>query len=572
MPTAKLNVNNMYRMCKKNIQALLTLFTVKNKIRLGGQLLNHQGDLLMINWDEFEHIHVIKKLRQIMAQWWHIDIFFADDRGVLKNIVKGESFDHANRVNALLLNKDFGFEILSDYVANTTNDLLDSKEQTIQKEWIPGFYGILSRIVVENNFMGSVVAVGFFPSSVPKKRREELKSFLVNHNFSENDVSDALSSVKMLDDEDEIYSRELTDLVSKEIVTLHTEITSREDRINALNQELGIRYKYDAMIGKSKPMQDIYNMLDRIKSSESTVLVQGENGTGKELIAKAIHYNGPRKDNVFIAQNCSAFNDNLLDSELFGHIKGSFTGAVRDKKGLFEIAHGGTLFLDEIGDTSLAMQVKLLRVLQDGTFTPVGATDPRKVDVRLLAATNQDLKSMVEEGTFREDLYYRINIINIVVPPLRERKDDIPLLVEFFLDKTAKQKGIKSKIVTKRALEKIFDYNWPGNIRELENEIERLTVLAGDEDKITIDMLSPRIREYGEKSMIKGVKAQGKLRDAIEELEREMIREGLIRTNWNKSKLAKELGISRANLISKVNLYGMDKRRLAAKKQSLEER
>ena len=195
------------------------------------------------------------------------------------------------------------------------------------------------------------------------------------------------------------YFSELSDLVSQEISTLHKEISLREDRINELNKELGIRYKYDSMIGKSKPMQDVYALLDKIKNSESTVLIQGENGTGKELIAKAIHYNSPRKDNIFVTQNCSAFNDNLLDSELFGHVKGSFTGAVKDKKGLFEVADGGTFFLDEIGDTSPSMQVKLLRVIQEGTFIPVGATEPKKVDVRILAATNKDLKDMVEKGT-----------------------------------------------------------------------------------------------------------------------------------------------------------------------------
>jgi two-component system response regulator HupR/HoxA len=346
------------------------------------------------------------------------------------------------------------------------------------------------------------------------------------------------------------------------VITLHTEITSRETRISELNKELGIRYKYDSMIGKSKPMQDIYTLLDKIKSSESTVLIQGDNGTGKELIAKAIHYNSPRKEKTFVSQNCSAFNENLLDSELFGHVKGSFTGAVKDKKGLFEIADKGTFFLDEIGDTSPAMQVKLLRIIQEGTFIPVGGTETRKVDVRILAATNRNLKDMVEKGTFREDLYYRINVINIRVPSLRERKEDIPLLVDYFLDKSAQEKNIKKKIMTKRALEKLYDFPWPGNIRELENEIERLVVLAGEEQKLTADMLSPRLLEFGEKNKIQGARVHGKLKDALEELEREMIKEGLRRTGWNKSKLAKELGISRAGLIMKVEKYGLDKRKI----------
>jgi transcriptional regulator with PAS, ATPase and Fis domain len=316
------------------------------------------------------------------------------------------------------------------------------------------------------------------------------------------------------------------------------------------------------MIGKSKPMQELYSLLDKIKSAESTVLVQGENGTGKELIAKAIHYNSPRKDKSFVIQNCSAFNDNLLESELFGHVKGSFTGAIKDKKGLFEQAHKGTFFLDEIGDTSPTMQVKLLRVLQEGTFTPVGSTEPRRVDVRIIAATNRDLKEMVEKGTFREDLYYRLNVINLRVPPLRERKEDIPILIEHFMNKSQAE-GAEKKIITKRALEKLYDHAWPGNIRELQNEIERLVVLAGSETKISAEMLSGRIMEDHNKAKVQGTRLQGKLKDALEELEIEMIREGLRRTGWNKSKLAKELGISRAGLIMKVEKYGLDKRRLA---------
>jgi transcriptional regulator with PAS, ATPase and Fis domain len=318
------------------------------------------------------------------------------------------------------------------------------------------------------------------------------------------------------------------------------------------------------MIGKSKPMQSLYALLDKIKGADSTVLVQGENGTGKELIAKSIHYNSHRKDKPFIIQNCSAFNDNLLESELFGHMKGSFTGALKDKKGLFEMADKGTFFLDEIGDTSPQMQVKLLRVLQEGTFMPVGATESRKVDVRIVAATNRNLREMVEQGTFREDLYYRLNVINIRVPPLRERKEDIPFLVDFFLNKIHEQTpGTPKRQITKRALEKLYDYAFPGNVRELQNEIERLCVLSGDESKLMAELLSPKILEAGEKNKVQGSRLQGKLKDALEDLEREMIREGLRRTGWNKSKLAKELGISRAGLIMKVEKYGLDKRKIA---------
>ena len=314
------------------------------------------------------------------------------------------------------------------------------------------------------------------------------------------------------------------------------------------------------MIGKSSVMQDLYNLLDKIKHSTSTVLIQGDNGTGKELIAKAIHYNSPRKDKVFVVQNCSAFNDNLLESELFGHVKGSFTGAVKDKKGLFEIANGGTFFLDEIGDMTLSMQVKILRVLQEGTFIPVGSTEPRKVDVRIIAATNKNIKDMIAKGEFREDLYYRINVINIAVPPLRDRKEDILLLAEYFIEKHHKETGLPKKKLSKKLLAKLMEHDWPGNIRELENEIERLIVLAGDDQVIEAESLSERITTMPAEGK-KASKYSGKLKDAIESLERDLISEGLKNNNWNKSKLAKTLGISRASLISKVEKYGLDKRK-----------
>ena len=521
----------------------------------------------MINWDEFEHIHVIRKLKEVIARWWNIDVFFGDDRGNLKIIEKGQKRDYANNVLNLLLQREEGFDHLSEFVRTTVNDLRKTQEKDMVRDYLPNLMSSSFPIVIDSDFMGGVICVGYFREGVTEGMKKELAKALAHFNLPHQDIDIAVGKVKVLDKDELPYFSELSDLVSQEISTLHKEISVRDDRINELNKELGIRYKYDSMIGKSKPMQDVYSLLDKIRNSESTVLIQGENGTGKELIAKAIHYNSPRKDKVFVTQNCSAFNDNLLDSELFGHVKGSFTGAVKDKKGLFEVADGGTFFLDEIGDTSPSMQVKLLRVIQEGTFIPVGATEPRKVDVRILAATNKDLKDMVEKGTFREDLYYRINVINITVPPLRERKEDIPLLCEHFLARCAQEKNIKPKILTKRALEKIFDYPWPGNIRELENEMERVTVLAGNESKITVDMLSSRIREYGERSKVQGVRIQGKLRDALEELEREMIREGLKRTGWNKSRLAKELGISRAGLINKVEKYNLDKRKLTSTKK-----
>lgn len=518
----------------------------------------------MINWDEFEHIHVIRKLKQILGSWWSIDVVFTDERGHLKGFDSDKASFNSPAI-AHLMSKETAQTSLAEVVTKTIDDLRTSQNRYSIKKWdLAGFDVGVFPILIENDFVGTVVALGFFKDSTGSQRLQEIKERLSAMGCSMDAIEKSTTRMKYLDDHDRHHFTEVCELVAQEIVTLHLEITSRENRIQELNKELGNRFRYDNMIGKSKPMQQLYALLDKIKGADTTVLIQGENGTGKELIAKSIHYNSHRKDKTFVVQNCSAFNDNLLESELFGHIKGSFTGAVKDKKGLFEMADKGTFFLDEIGDTSPQMQVKLLRVLQEGTFMPVGSTEMRKVDVRIIAATNRNLKEMVEAGTFREDLYYRLNVINIRVPPLRERKEDIPYLVDFFLQKMYEQNpSVTKKILTKRALEKLYDYPFPGNVRELQNEIERLVVLSTEDNKLMAENLSPKILEAGEKNKVQGSRLQGKLKDALEELEREMIREGLRRTGWNKSKLAKELGISRAGLIMKVEKYGLDKRKLA---------
>ncbi|PIS11232.1 MAG: nitrogen fixation protein NifA [Bdellovibrio sp. CG10_big_fil_rev_8_21_14_0_10_47_8] len=517
----------------------------------------------MINWDEFEHIHVIKRLRHILSSWWNVDVVFTDERGMIRGLDQGKAA-WANPSIGYLVGKESTQAGICDLVTKTIDDLRVSDNKYSMKKWDLGGFDVgVFPIMIENDFMGTVIAMGFFRDANFTPRLEEVRDRLAAFGAASDMIEKSLAKFKYLDEAERQHFCEICDLVAQEVVTLHLEITRREDRIKELNKELGSRYKYDNMIGKSKPMQSLYALLDKIKGADSTVLIQGENGTGKELIAKAIHYNSSRKDKAFVIQNCSAFNDNLLESELFGHIKGSFTGALKDKKGLFEVADKGTFFLDEIGDTSPQMQVKLLRVLQEGTFTPVGATEQRKVDVRIIAATNRNLKEMVEQGTFREDLYYRLNVINLRVPPLRERKEDIPLLAEFFLQKSTESTGLAKRALTKRALEKLYDYPWPGNVRELQNEMERLVVLSGEDTKILPEMLSPKIMEIADKSKVQGARLQGKLKDALEELERDMIREGLRRTGWNKSKLAKELGISRAGLIMKVEKYGLDKRKLA---------
>jgi transcriptional regulator with PAS, ATPase and Fis domain len=274
------------------------------------------------------------------------------------------------------------------------------------------------------------------------------------------------------------------------------------------------------------------------------VLIQGESGTGKELIARAIHYHGPRAKKTFVVQNCSAFNDNLLESALFGHVRGAFTGAVKDQPGLFQVADGGTFFLDEIGDMSAALQVKLLRVLQEGTFMPVGGTKPVKVDVRVVAASHKDLAAMVAQKQFREDLFYRVNVLKIVVPPLRDRVADIPRLAQFFIGKHWRAaKGASAgnpPRLSQGALARLVAYAWPGNIRELENEIERMLVLAGDAQELLASMVSPRVAGSA------ATAGNGRsLRDVVANAEADAIVAALGRHAGDRDSAASDLGISR---------------------------
>lgn len=324
------------------------------------------------------------------------------------------------------------------------------------------------------------------------------------------------------------------------------------------------------LVGQSAAIRNVARMLERVAPSNATVLITGENGTGKEVAARTVHELSKRKDQRFVAANCSAFNDNLLESEFFGHKKGAFTGAFVDKQGLFEAADGGTFFLDEVGDMTPALQVKLLRVLQEGVFFPVGATEPRKVDVRVIAATNQDLRARMAQGLFREDLFYRLNVVAVRMPPLRDRREDIPLLVDHFT-KLLAERTHSSKVLSLDLLAELQQRSWPGNVRELENELERLWVLAGDEPLLSPALLSadlgarpsPVVRTHTQEGPDEGpamprhalatVDTRDKTLPAIlEELERQVIATCLARENGNKTRAAAVLGISRRNLIRRV--------------------
>jgi two-component system response regulator AtoC len=323
-----------------------------------------------------------------------------------------------------------------------------------------------------------------------------------------------------------------------------------------LREKLSQKYNFNNIIGKNGKMLELFDLIKDIAKTNSTILITGDSGTGKELIANAIHFNSDRIKKPFVKVNCGVLAENLLESELFGHVKGSFTGAIRDKLGRFEISNGGTIFLDEIGDISPNMQLKLLRVLQEGEFERVGGTETIKVDVRIIAATNRDLAGMMMKGEFRQDLYYRLNVIPLEVPPLRERKDDIPLLISHFLQKFNKQFNKRIDVIEDDAMKYLQNYSWPGNIRELENLIERSVVLNKTGRLTTKDFPPYVIKLDGEMQV--DLDTSGTLIDVVDSFEKQIILKALRDNNFNKLRTAEKLGIHRSTFMSKLKKYDIN--------------
>ncbi len=342
-----------------------------------------------------------------------------------------------------------------------------------------------------------------------------------------------------------------------QVVGKALEMRALRDENRKLKEELGRRYEYDNIIGRSEAMQEIFATIERVAPTRATVLLAGESGVGKDLIARAIHFHSPRRDRPLVKINCSAIPENLMESELFGYEKGAFTGAAAAKPGKFEQADTGTVMLDEIGDVPPAIQVKLLRILQEREFERLGSNVTRHIDVRVIAATNQDLRAALEQGTFREDLYYRLNVVPMNIPPLRERKQDIAFLANHFLRKLAPDSGRPVESISDDAMEKLVGYHWPGNVRELENVIERALILCRgsqlEPDDIKLEM-APRARAAGDTNQHHFL-PEGM---TLDQYEQELIREALRRADGNKSQAARLLGLTRNALRYRLTQMGLE--------------
>lgn len=333
-----------------------------------------------------------------------------------------------------------------------------------------------------------------------------------------------------------------------------------EEENRQLKRALKQRYSFENIIGKSEPMLRIFDLVAQVAPSRSTVLIQGDSGTGKELIAKAIHANSPRKDGPFVPINTGSMPTELLESTLFGHVKGAFTSAIASKKGLFEVANKGTLFLDEIGTMGMDTQAKILRVLQDRKFMHLGGVQEVQVDVRIIAATNVDLKQLVKEGRFREDLYYRLNVISVNLPPLRNRMEDVPLLVNHFLARFSEENGLPTRHFTAEAMRPLLNYAWPGNVRELENVIERAVVLSSGTN-IGIDLLPDSILGESAVPVLTEESPNASLFDIMEECERRVIVSMLEKSSWNQTEAAERFRIPLSTLNQKIKRLSIEVRK-----------
>jgi transcriptional regulator with GAF, ATPase, and Fis domain len=449
---------------------------------------------------------------------------------------------------------DSGSAILSD------DAIKDPRFQSLTDEEQPNVKSVLCVPVKSSDRVVGTIYVD---------NRFKVSAFTENHlrwlDILSHQVAVAIRNAEMFDDL-RVRSKELEEArgrLERMNLDLENKVLSKniqlEEVMKLIPRDRPNRFKYDYsnIITRSPKMYEIFNLLDKITDSVVPVLVLGESGTGKELIARAIHTNGSRREQAFVSENCAAVPLNLLESEFFGHVRGAFTGASRDKRGLFEVAHQGTLFLDEIADMSLGMQTKFLRVLQDGEIRRVGGKNIIKVDVRVVSATNKNIYDLVRKKDFREDLLYRINVITITLPALRERREDIPLLIDHFLEKVAARDGEKKKSIEGETFQLLYQYDWPGNIRELENEVERLTALGGD--KIDAHLLSPNIQARGKD---RPVSYSGKaLKDivarTVEDVEKHVIHSTLLEAGWKKTRAAEILEISRPTLDTKIDKYGL---------------
>ncbi len=509
----------------------------------------------IVDWNELSLNEGVQALAKLVRRHLKARVYVVTLSGEVMDLTPREEsaltvFDHL-AVSEVPWDSDDGTVSFIQLVKRWTEDLeaaSDHPGEVVGAEFWPGFQSRMMPIVVGGAVRGAVVVAGYVPTEKAAAAVEAIRRALPTHLREAIDSGEG-PEITQLPRE----SRRWVDrLVASVAQTFGEELEEGGEEL--LDQDA---QRFGGMLGKSAPMKRLFRDIRKVARTNSTVLITGENGTGKELVARAVHRLSHRQEEPFIAVNCAAIPADLIASELFGHVKGAFSSAHRDRKGLFEAADGGTLLLDEIGDMEHPLQTKLLRVLQEGTLVRVGDTEVRKVDVRVICATNRDLEEMVRRKEFRRDLFFRIRVIQLKIPPLRARGEDIALLAKHFVTASGRRHGMGKKVLAPEALEQLIRYAWPGNVRELENEIERLVIMSGEDREIGTQWLRTNIAEAPAKEPTLDFDGF-ELPEAIEFVERRMILETLRRTGWNKSQTARELGVSRRNLIRKVARYELE--------------
>jgi two-component system response regulator HupR/HoxA len=514
-----------------------------------------------MDFEKHQNLHTIIMLKDIIRKWWQSELCFADKNGVVLDWAKGEIVPPPNDFCRLSLFSKEGFRRCNQSVRVLHEKFKSSKKLrgALFHDCHLNFTVVGAPIYIDNEYEGFVFVEGFCRQKPTERDHEMLKTKIKELNNGTTDLDRAIERLPLMPPAEVDKLTDLLEFAATEIANYESEMSKKDQTIQTLSSELRDLYNQDSIIGASPAMREVLGLIEKVTHAESTILIEGEAGTGKELIARAIHFNSPRRERPFVVQNCSAFDEVLLESALFGHERGAFPNATRDKKGLLELADGGTVFLEQVSELSPSLQNKLLRALQEGVVVPVGETNPREINVRVIATSDRPLEEKVREGKFREELFYRLNVIRLLVPPLRDRKEDLPLLIDHFLRKLHRE-GQKARVLSADALTVLTRYNWPGNIRELQTEIERLLVLGAEGETIPTELVSQRIRDAASgvgTALAAQVRTMGKLNDAVEVLEREMIQHGLVRTGHNKSRLARELGISRSNLLLKIAKYNI---------------
>jgi DNA-binding NtrC family response regulator len=465
------------------------------------------------------------------------------DRGAKKILVVDDEKDTVEMITALLELE--GYQVLSALSKSEAMRILEVEGQKIPEFETPVDLILLDILLGDADGRDICLKI---------KEDEKLKFIPVIILTVRSSLQDKINSLNLGADDYLTKPFINEELLAKvrvmlRIKDLHDKLKREQDKNILLTQALEKRYSFGNILGKNIRMQEIFDLISDIANTDSTVLIQGESGTGKELIARAIHFNSHRKNKPFIVANCSAYSQNLLESELFGHEKGSFTGAIRRKIGRFEMANGGTIFLDEIGEVSPPTQILLLRVLQDHRFERVGGEETLEVDVRVIAATNKNLTEEMKKGTFREDLYYRLNVIPIFIPPLRERKDDIPILASHFLQKFSQERGKEITSFSPEVMEIFLGHSWPGNVRELENVIDHAIIVAKQDKILSKDLPQSLIQ--------RPLPTQESV--TLQDYEKNLILKILQETKWNIHKASKILNINRSTLYGKIRRYHLEK-------------